>query len=57
MSLLYPIMVVVLLSVGGFKMINNKTLLSTTIHTDKLKKTDIINKKKFYTQEISYANN
>lgn len=57
MLLLYPIMVVVLLSVGGFKMINNKILLSTIIYINQLKTTDIINKKNLYIQEINYANN
>lgn len=50
-------MVVVLLSVGGFKMINNKILLSTIIYINQLKTTDIINKKNLYIQEINYANN
>lgn len=57
MLLLYHIMVVVLLSVGGFKMINNKILLSITIYISQLKKRDVINKINLYTEERSYANN
>jgi len=57
MLLLFPIMVVVLLSVGGFKMITNKILLLISMHIDELKKSRILNKMNIYSQEISYANN